>query len=301
MFKDLPLNALRAFEATARLGEIKLAAAELFVTPAAVSQQLKKLESQLNLNLWDRHGNKITLTAAGEQLYSSCHQCFSALKQNIHTLQPHANTNSVSLQLPDSLATLWLIPRLGDFYQQHPDIDVKISTSDDWQHIEPDFNIDVYIRCQPEHGDFDLAFEHDKMFAEYFGVYASPHFNLNNKINLIAIQSDEAVYDSINWARWLEQYPHPSLKTADLRYFDSEHDMIQAAISGYGLVLASNVLVSKCLEQGVLKALFPQQILPWHELYYALYRTGRQRHSAVATLLSWLGLQSDLSEKPMLP
>ena len=50
MFKDLPLNALRAFEATARLGEIKLAAAELFVTPAAVSQQLKKLESQLNLN-----------------------------------------------------------------------------------------------------------------------------------------------------------------------------------------------------------------------------------------------------------
>ena len=106
MFKDLPLNALRAFEATARLGEIKLAAAELCVTPAAVSQQLKKLESQLNLNLWDRHGNKITLTAAGEQLYSSCHQCFSALKQNIHTLQPHANTNSVSLQLPDSLATL---------------------------------------------------------------------------------------------------------------------------------------------------------------------------------------------------
>ena len=72
--------------------------------------------------------------------------------------------------------------------------------------------------------------------------------------------------------------------------------MIQAAIAGYGLVLASNVLVSKSLEQGVLKALFPQQILPWHELYYALYRTGRQRHSAVATLLSWLGQQSDLSE-----
>ena len=80
MFKDLPLNALRAFEATARLGEIKLAAAELFVTPAAVSQQLKKLESHLNLNLWNRHANKITLSTAGEQLYGSCHLCCSELK-----------------------------------------------------------------------------------------------------------------------------------------------------------------------------------------------------------------------------
>ena len=86
MFKDLPLNALRAFEATARLGEIKLAAAELFVTPTAVSQQLKKLEVHLSLNLWHRHGSKITLTTAGEQLYASCHLCFSELKQSIADL-----------------------------------------------------------------------------------------------------------------------------------------------------------------------------------------------------------------------
>lgn len=292
MFKDLPLNALRAFEATARLGEIKLAAAELFVTPAAVSQQLKKLEVHLSLNLWHRHGSKITLTTAGEQLYASCHLCFSELKQSIADLQPHAHHNSVSLQLPDALASLWLIPRLGDFYQQHPDTDVKILTSNDWQTIEPDFSIDVFIRCLPEQTQMDAAYGHKKMFTEHFGVYASPHFNLHNKINLIAMQSGDVVYDSINWAQWLKQYPHASLESADLRHFDSEHGMIQAAISGYGLVLASNVLVSKSLEQGLLKALFPQQTLPWHEYYYALYRSGRERHTAVATLLSWLEKQA---------
>ena len=106
------------------------------------------------------------------------------------------------------------------------------------------------------------------------------------------MQSGDIVYDSINWARWLKQYPHASLESADLRHFDSEHGMIQAAISGYGLVLASNVLVSKSLEQGLLKALFPQQTLPWHEYYYALYRSGRERNTAVATLLSWLEKQA---------
>ena len=147
------------------------------------------------------------------------------------------------MQLPDALASLWLIPRLGDFYQQHPDIDVKILTSNDWQTIEPDFSIDVFIRCLPEPMVLDAAYSGKKMFTEHFGVYASPHFNLHNNINLIAMQSSDTVYDSINWTHWLQQYPHPSLKGADLRYFDSEQGMIQAAISGYGLVLASNVLL----------------------------------------------------------
>ncbi|UOO88943.1 LysR family transcriptional regulator [Vitreoscilla massiliensis] len=292
MFKDLPLNALRAFEATARLGEIKLAAAELYVTPAAVSQQLKKLEHSLNLNLWVRVGNKISLTTAGEQLYAICNQCLHELKQGIASLSPNPSYSSVSLQVPASFASMWLIPRLGDFYRSYPDIDVKILTSTEWQHIAPDFSIDVYIRCLSEHEYFDAAYSHQQLFNEHFGVYAAPHFNLQHKINLIAMQSHESVYDSINWSQWLQRYPHASLHQADLRYFDSEHDMIQAAISGYGLVLASNVLVSKSLEQGLLKAVFPKQTLPWHEFYYAVYRLSKQRHPAVATLLRWLQAQA---------
>lgn len=292
MFKDLPLNALRAFEATARLGEIKLAAQELFVTPAAVSQQLKKLEQHLQLNLWERHPNKIVLTASGSQLYEVCHRSLGELSIGIEALQPRTALLSVCVQVPTTMATLWLIPRLGDFYRQHPNIEVRLLTSGEWRLPDSDLNIDVFLRCLPEQDACDAQFGYEPLFAESMGVYAAPHFHWQDAVNVIAIESTDCVYQTINWQAWLAKYAHLGVQVAHTRVFDAEHDAIQAAIAGYGLVLASDVLVSKTVEQGLLKPMFPQHSLVWRESYCAVYRLGRQRHVAVAAWLKWLQEQA---------
>ncbi|AUZ05431.1 MULTISPECIES: LysR substrate-binding domain-containing protein [Vitreoscilla] len=296
MFKDLPLNALRAFEATARLGEIKLAAQELFVTPAAVSQQLKKLEQHLQLNLWERHANQIVLTAIGAQLYEVCHRSLFDLQAGIQTLRPEKRALSVCVQMPTTMASLWLIPRLGDFYRQYPDIDVRLLTSGEWRLPDSDLNIDVFLRCLPEQEAFDAQFGYEPLFAESMSVYASPHFYWQDAVNVIAIQSDDCVYQAMNWRVWLEKYAHLGVQVGQTRVFDTENDAIQAAIAGYGLVLASDALVSKTVEQGLLRPIFPQHSLVWHESYYAVYRLARQRHTAVATWLKWLQEQAYLQK-----
>lgn len=288
------MNALRAFEATARLGEVKLAAQELFVTPAAVSQQLKKLEQHLQLNLWERHANQIVLTAIGAQLYEVCHRSLFELQAGIQGLRPETRALSVCVQVPSTMASLWLVPRLGDFYRQHPHIEVRLLTSGEWRVPDSDLNIDVFLRCLPEQEAFDTQFGYEPLFAESMGVYAAPHFHWQDTVNVIAIESDDCVYQSINWQTWLDQYSHLGVQVAHTRVFDTEHDAIQAAIAGYGLVLASDVLVSKTVEQGLLRSIFPQHSLVWRESYYAVYRLGRQRHVAVAAWLKWLQEQASL-------
>ena len=127
-------------------------------------------------------------------------------------------------------------------------------------------------------------------------VYAAPHFSWDEAVNLIAIEAEDPIYSLISWKNWLKRYAHPSLHQANMRAFDTEHDAIQAAISGYGLVLASDVLVSHSVKQGLLKPLFTKQVIYPQEHYYAVCRIGRQRQAAVACLLAWLNEKAVLEK-----
>jgi LysR family glycine cleavage system transcriptional activator len=124
-----PLNALRAFEASARHLSFAKAADELSVTAAAVSQQVKRLEEYLGLPLFRRLSSGLLLAESGQLLLSDLREVFLRLDKAMERVIDSDSRGSLTLSVAPTFAVMWLIPRLQKFYELHSDIDVRISTS----------------------------------------------------------------------------------------------------------------------------------------------------------------------------
>ncbi len=124
-----PLHALRAFHAAARFGRIKDAAAALGLTESAVSHQIRKLEAWLSVRLFERNGPHIRLSADGERYFAALDPAFDAIRAATEALRAPAGRNRVSLTLPASLATYWLIPRLDGLEKACPGVDLELVTT----------------------------------------------------------------------------------------------------------------------------------------------------------------------------
>ena len=129
--RSLPLSALRAFEAAARLGSFKAAAEELAVTPTAVSHQIRALEAQSGLALFDRQVRKVSLTDAGTQLYPVLRDGFDAFETTLAGLTQKRMRAQVSISATNASTVKWLAPRIADFRRRHPGIDLQLQASDD--------------------------------------------------------------------------------------------------------------------------------------------------------------------------
>ncbi|MBC7983545.1 MAG: LysR family transcriptional regulator, partial [Candidatus Obscuribacterales bacterium] len=125
----LPLNALRVFEAVAARLSFTEAAASLDVTPAAVSSQIKTLEELLETPLFHRHSRSVRLTAQGAQLLPGVQRGLAELSHAVEQLRRHRQSGLLNVSLLGSFLQKWLLPRLGDFYQKHPEVDLRFSAS----------------------------------------------------------------------------------------------------------------------------------------------------------------------------
>src|SRR5687768_13715552 len=125
-----PLTALQAFEAAARHLSFKHAAAELSLTPTAISHQVRRLEERLGARLFVRGVRRVDLTPAGQALYPALRQGFDAMARAVEALSPPARSRSVVLSTTMAFAARWLLPRLARFADAHPDIALQLHTSD---------------------------------------------------------------------------------------------------------------------------------------------------------------------------
>src|SRR5207253_5248588 len=130
-----PLSALRAFEAAARHMSFSKAADELHVTPAAISHQIHTLEEDLGVRLFHRLNRSIELTASARVLLPGLSDAFAGIQASVRRLRAHNDTGTLTVTASPSIAAKWLVLRLHNFQARHPDIDVRISTSDDLVHL----------------------------------------------------------------------------------------------------------------------------------------------------------------------
>lgn len=288
MFAKLPLTALRTFEAAARLGGFKAAADELAVTAAAVSHQVKSLETWLGVQLFHRTGQGVQLSEHGEQLYRRVHAGLRDIQQSLAAFAPTADPLRLKLTTTAAFASAWLIPRLGAFHRLHPQIQVQVHTGNQVVDLDRDASIDLAIRAwfRP-----DPSLYQQPLFDEYFAAYALPGWRLpraGEPLELIDAPWVTARGRPIDWQHWSQLAGCPGwLARARRHQYDDEHYAVQAAIAGHGLVLASSVLVADSLARGVLVPVRDDVRLPAAH-YCAVCVPGREREQAVRAFLDWL-------------
>ncbi|CUZ92061.1 Gcv operon activator [Serratia marcescens] len=201
MFAMLPVNALRTFESAARLRSFKLAAAELTVTPTAISHQIKALEQQLGFALFERVPRGVRLTPKGETLFAGVHGALLDVAATLEGLRPQPSTGSLCVSVTHSFAALWLVPRLGRFYQAYPHYLVRLEACAEVIDLQQDASVDVAVRYSRAQYP---ALHQTARLEESFGVYAAPELAAAEPENPVLITvkwGDSALYDS-GWHDW---------------------------------------------------------------------------------------------------
>lgn len=286
-FSDLPpLTALRAFEATARRASFKDAAAELFVTPTAISHQIRVLEEHLSLRLLHRTSRKVVLTSEGKELYDATASGFAAIDRVAAHLRHGPSQASLTLSATGAFLSLWLVPRLDDLRRVLPALDLRLHAAEDTVELRQG-EIDLAIRYGrgPFAGVEAVALKRDG-----FAPVCSPRLRLSRaeqlrQVSLIHVDGRRTPRPPPDWPRWCKRAGIAGVNTAaGLRFNDSLHAM-QAAIAGQGVAIVSLVLAADALASGLLVKPF-RQVLNG-ETYHFACASGLGARPAVATLRDW--------------
>ncbi len=289
-----PLTALRVFEAAARHLNFERAGDELAVTASAVGQQVRTLEAWLKRPLFVRLPSKgVALTAMGERYAASLSQLLDQLNEaTIKALRPDtANVLTVST-LP-SLATSWLIPRLGGFKARHPEFEVRISVS----HGLADFiSDDVDVGIRSGRGVYPGLRSDLLMEENFFPVCSSALLNdpdrpLREPADLrhhtLLQEIPEGEPDRVTWPRWLDLLGVEGVDGSRGPQFSHTFLSLQAAASGQGVAMATSVLIGDYLDAGRLVRPFPQQVRGPYQYYVVCLEAAAMR-PAIRAFREWL-------------
>ena len=287
-----PLNSLRAFEATARHLSFSKAADELFVTPAAVSQQVRRLEDWLNVPLFRRLTREIRLTDAGQGAMPLVSEGFDRLADAVLRLTEDDETGILTVTAAPTFAAKWLVPRLASFNERYPDLSVRLDASLGLSDFERD-GIHVGIRLGP--GGYDGMHE-EKLFEETVVPACSP--TLMDGDHPIREPADlkhhrllhadwGTLRDAPTWARW---FKHVGIKDIDATrgpVFTIENLAIQAAIGGQGVMLVSNIAVEEDLAAGTLVKPF-DIVIPSHSSFWVVTPERTAERPKVVAFRDWI-------------
>ncbi len=279
-----PLRLLTTFEAVLRTGGVQNAAAELNVTQPAVSQALRNLEDHVGTKLLDRRVRPAALTEAGRILLQGVSSGFDQIGRAVDHIKAleSADQNIVTVACTICTGTYWLMPRLAEFYNQHPEITVKVSTTN----LIPQFasETDLLIR----YGSGDCADgESELLFRERLIPVCSPDamMRLGNgdlaKATLLHVEAEDEC-----WPRWDQYFEAMGLSGSGQgnRTFSNYVQATQAAIAGMGVMLGWVSNSSDLLRQGQLAVFRDQPLFP--DGAFHLVRPKHKKAKAAATTLA---------------
>lgn len=258
MFKRLPpLNSLKAFERAARNLSFTKAAEELYVTQAAISHQVKLLEDFLDVELFVRKNRALELTPQGERYYAEISPLLYQIAEA--TQKMRQNRPHLTVCVPQTFANHWLVPHLGSFNAQYPEIDVRIKAAD---HDDNLLNADTDIAVYYGRGDWkDVHI--DVLSSQQLVMLASPKL-----LESIPVNSKEDlqkhhlihIHTRDNWKMITDYLNITSLDTQQGVVFSHTFMGLQAAIHGQGIVIANRILAQQEIDYGHLQVVLPTEL-----------------------------------------
>jgi LysR family transcriptional regulator, glycine cleavage system transcriptional activator len=302
-----PLTALRAFEAAARHMSFAQAAAELNVTPAALSFQIKSLEEHLGAPVFRRLNRAVELTAEGQALRSGLHDGFDLITSAWRSARRQAQSNMLTVTAGPAFTAKVLAPRLYEFAQAHPDIDLRFSASLRIMDFLRD-DIDVAIRFG--YGG-DKGLYSRVLMREWIAPMMTPalaqEFDTPEKLLLAPLIFDDSIEflnPRADWAQWFKAHglAAPTLKGS---HFSQADHAIDAALGGGGVVFARSTLAARGLAEGALVA--PFDIALSTEAHFRFVcPNGHETKSQVVAFSDWLdqkieALKAHLPQKTLVP
>ncbi len=285
-----PLNALRAFEVAARHLSFTRAAEELNVTQAAVSHQIRGLEDWLGFPLFRRLSRALVLTEAGQLLYPDVNQAMDILSAGINRVQRQDSEGVLTITTLDSIASIWLVPRLGRFRDRHPEIDPRLSITDRLVDLARD-GIDVGIRYSAQTGGdwpglTSVLLCTEKIFPICAPdlLVAGPPLKEPADLASFTLLHDDLPLD---WRDWLAAVGCNTVNPDRGPSFTHSNLVLMAARAGEGVALGRSVMAADDLAQGTLVRPFDFS-LPAPQAYYLVYAEGADDRPKVRAFRDWV-------------
>lgn len=282
-----PLAALQAFETIARRKSFSLAAEELNLTPSAVSHQVAKLESLLNVRLFERSARGVELTPAGQQYLQRVASALGAIHTATEDLR-HGVQDTLYVHSSPSFASLWLMPRIARFAQRHPAISLVLSAS----HVHSDFQLgqmDIDIRYGlPTWPHLEV----EPIFTEKILPLASPEFiryhALHAPQDLLRVPLIQSSVSVVQWSDWFGRFCADERPERMGLRFDRAMMSLDAAVQKLGVALESASIGQSMIDSGKLQPVFDEGLHVPVQAHFMVYPARHASRPEVRVFLDWL-------------
>jgi LysR family glycine cleavage system transcriptional activator len=285
---DLPLRALRTYEAFARLGTVTAAAAELDITPSAISHQLHLLETFLNVSLTIRQGRNLILTDEGREYYRAIRSAFLLLRDATDQVREHSTQRQVTISLIPLFGMGWFIPRLHLFRAENPELDIHISYAHHRNYLSDSADISIRFGTGQWAG-----YESEKIMAGKMVPVCSREFHaLHGPLEHAAdIARLSLLHDQerIGWSQWFELAGEKGPRSEGPVFEDGQLTLA-ATLEGLGCSLMRAPLIRRELDSGRLVKLSELALDDGRD-YYLCHRSGNELPAGAIRLKEWIRRQ----------
>jgi len=283
----LPLNTLPAFRVAARLQNLRAAAEELHLTHSAVSQQIKLLEEQIGLPLFDRRGRSVVLNAAGAALQRAVEPALDRLAEGLRAAQAAdaGTAHQLRLTVLPSFAQRWLLPRMGRWRERHPEITLEIHASQQLVDLQREgFHAALRIGSGQWRG-----LQAERLMDSPIIAVASPARAARLAPgDLAAIAAEPLLGPAETWEHWLA-LGGQRLAAKPVAEFNDSGLMLQAVEQDLGIALARELLAADALQAGRLVQLSPQALAdPAFATYWLVHAPELAGWPPLVALRDWL-------------
>jgi LysR family glycine cleavage system transcriptional activator len=284
-YDRLPLGALRVFEAVATHASFSAAAEALHVTTAAVSQQIKTLESYIQIPLFRRSGRRVEITEEGMELLPAVRAGLDKLESAIHHIKQYGRAGPLQISLLSSFMQIWLLPRIRSFRRKFPDIDLRFHTS---RELVDFSRAPIHIAIRYGRGNYPNL-HCEKLLDDWIVPVGNPE--LIKQYGMIERGTDLSKHpllesDDMPWSVWQNASAEIALQSRAPTIDDSA-GLLVAAEEGLGYALARWTIVTRALQRGTLQRA-SKNFLPYRDSYFFVCPKPYLQLPKVAQFREWI-------------